>query len=128
MTDINGFFNLLIFGCGIYCLFQSIQLVRTGKLPNNSIILAKDRPLSKCLDPEGFITYMKPRFLTFSILIVLSSLVAIINDFTGFLDAWIAPMSPGMRLVVLEVVSFLFPLVVLIWFAVCLVKTQRKLW
>lgn len=128
MNEMNGFFNLLMFGCGSYCLFQAVQLARTGKLPKNSILLSKERPLSKCLDPEGFIAYMKPRFLTFSILIVLTTLLSILNDFTGFLDAWIAPLSSGMRLAIVELVGFVIPFAVLVWFAVCLVKTQRKLW
>lgn len=128
MNDFNSFFNLLILGCGLYCLYQSVQLIRTGTLPSNSILLSKERPLSQCLDPEGFIAYMKPRFLIFSVLMVLSSLVSILNDFLGFLDRWTAPMTPALRLVVLEVVSFLIPFGVLVWFAVCLVKTQKQLW
>ena len=127
-NSINSVFTILIFGCGVYCLYQAIMLFRTGKVPENSIVLSKDRPMSRCLDPEAFVTYIKPRFLIFAIAVTIFAAISLVNDLTDFMGVLTAGLSQTMQLVIVEIVSVGIPIAVIIWFAVCLVRIQKKLW
>ena len=128
MTSMNLIFTVLMLGCGLYCLYQSIQLIRTGEVPSNSILLSKERSMKDCLDPQYFVDYIKTKFLVFSIVVCCCGTFSLINDLTGFLNTLTAGLSVGLQLLVTELAIFIIPFGAIIWFSVCLVRIQKQLW
>ena len=128
MDSMNHLFGMITLGCGIYCLYVWIKIHTSGKVPPNSVLLPKDCTMDKCLDPEEFITYVQPRLLIFSILIIGFGLFSVIDVYLGLMDAMTAGLSELMRLLVLEAMTCILPLAAVIWFAVCLRKIQKLLW
>ena len=128
MERFDSFFSLMIFLCGIYCLYQAISLCVTGRMPRNCIILSKEHSMDSCLDPDGYAAYMKPRFLIFSILLVLFTGITMLNSITGFLNTLVAPLSATWQMVIIQAFAFVLPLAVLIWFSVILIRAQKEYW
>ena len=128
MDSMNNIFSLIMLGCGIYCLYVWLRIHRTGEIPANSIILPKDRTMDSCLDPEEFQSYIKPRLLVFSILIILFGVFGLVDAQLNLVVSLADGLSPLLRLLVIELVNFLLPFAVVIWFGVCLYRIQKQLW
>lgn len=128
MGDINLVFGVITAGCGIYCLWQWIKIRKTGVIADNSMILPRDCTADSCIDLEEFLAQIMPRLLVFGVLITLFGLFGLADAAFGFLDQWMAGATDGMRLLVLELVTCIIPLAVVIWFAVCLRRIQKRLW
>lgn len=128
MDSMNNIFSLIMLGCGIYCLYVWLRIHRTGEIPANSIILPKDRTMDTCLDPEQFRDYIQPRLLVFSILIILFGVFGLVDAQLNLVVSLADGLSPLLRLLVIELVNFLLPFAVVIWFGVCLYRIQKQFW
>ena len=127
MGNMNLFFGLIMSGCGVYCLYQWLKIKKSGSVPDGNMILPRGASMNECIDAEEFLRAIMPRFMVFGLIILFFGLVTLADYYLDFLNLWTAALTPGMRLLVLELVTCIIPFGVVIWFAVCLRRTQNKL-
>ncbi len=126
MGNMDLIFGLIMTGCGIYCLYTWGKIRATGKVPDGAMILPVGHSEDDCLDLEEYLSFIMPKFLIVSILVVLFGGIMLANAYLSVLDTWTAGMAPGLRLLVLELITCFIPLGVVIWFAVCLRRAQKR--
>lgn len=80
MEDMTIWISVLIFLCGLYCLYAAVMMKTRGVI-NQTILLGKEVQYKKCKDKDGFIKEMFPQMLLFGIVTTLSGLLDIINTF-----------------------------------------------
>lgn len=125
--DQNGFdtiFNLITLGYGLYAVYTWFQL-RGGALFPNPLLIPKDLRPDHCLDEAAYVAYIRPRTLILGVIAALSGGAGMADQSAGFLAAWAAALGVSdlmLRLILMVVL----PLAVVIWYAVCLVRAQRK--
>lgn len=125
--DQSGFdmiFNIITMGYGIYAIYTWFQL-RAGALFSNPLLIPKDLSPKHCLDEAAYVAYIRPRTLILGVIAALSGAVGMADQSAGFLKSWSAAVGLSeltFRLALLVVL----PLAVVIWYAVCLVRAQRK--
>lgn len=108
--------NLLSFGCGLYCLYTWVRLMREGRLFPNALLLPKGTKAEDCADEAGFIARMRLPVLALGIGTTLCGAVCLVND------AVQTPILPyPWSLIPIGVV-----LAVLIWYAVVSAKANRE--
>ena len=98
--DLFMIVDVLVAGCGVYCLGQWWKLKQAGHLVDCKVIFPNGCNAANCRDPEGFYTYIMPRFLIFSLVTFFSGLFATLNDLLTFL--------PSMATLVANLIFFLF--------------------
>ena len=69
--------DAIIIVLGIYMIFASVQMKKTNKI--NSFIV-DEQVMKTCKDEKGFVTYLFPRMLSFSIILIVIGVVKIIAD------------------------------------------------
>lgn len=125
--DQNGFnsiFNLITLGYGLYAVYTWFRLLREP-LFSNPLLIPKDLSPKDCLDAETYVAYIRPRTLILGIIAAISGGVGLIGEATGFLSAVAAAI--GLDVAMFQLIFLVaLPLAVVIWFAVCLVRAQRK--
>ena len=127
-TNFLGIFPLIYLACALYCLYQWLQIRRTGAIPNGFILLSKEYPMDRCADPEEYRAYLQPRLLIFSLLLLVFGIIGTLEVFHGLLTNLTAGMEGWAGTLLRELFQSILPFANLAWFAVCLVKIQRKLW
>lgn len=78
MGDAFGFMDLLIVFCGIYLIYISVQMKRTGEI--SSALLGKGYDPKKAKDPKGYIDYMYPKSIVMGLAVMLSGGLNYLND------------------------------------------------
>lgn len=78
MSDTFSFMDILIALCGVYLIYTSVQMKRTGEI--SSAIVGKGYDPKKAKDPKGYIDYMYPRSIIMGAVVVLSGGVNYLND------------------------------------------------
>ena len=125
--DQNGFdtiFNLITLGYGLYAVYTWFQL-RGGALFPNPLLIPKDLRPDHCLDEAAYVAYIRPRTLILGVIAALSGGMGMADQSAGFLAAWSAAV--GLSELTLRLILMVgLPLVVVVWYAVCLVRAQRK--
>ena len=53
---------------GLYCLYTAYRLSNATELFDNLLLYPGNCPKELCLDPQGFIAYMRPRIAVFGAL------------------------------------------------------------
>lgn len=120
----NSLFNLITLGYGIYAVYTWVRLLREP-LFSNPLLIPKDLAPKDCLDPETYVTYIRPRILILGIIAALSGGIGLAGEAAGFLPA--AAAAIGLDSATFQLIFLVaLPLVVVVWFAVCLVRAQRK--
>ena len=120
----NSIFNLITMGYGLYAIYTWFRLLREP-LFSNPLLIPKDLAPKDCLDAASYVTYIRPRTLVLGIIAALSGGVGLAGEAAGFLPAVAA--SIGLDANVFQLVFLVaLPLAVVIWYAVCLVRSQRK--
>lgn len=127
MGNMNLFFGLITAGCGVYCLYQWGKIKSSGAVPDGSMILPRGSTMDQCLDEEEFLKEIMPRLMLFGVLILFFGLLTLADVYFGLFDLWLAELSVGMRLLVLELITCILPLGAVIWFAVSLRRVQKRL-
>lgn len=128
MIDMNFLFGVITGGCGIYCLYLWCKIHFGKQVPDNCMIVPREQTMAQCVDEEEFLGYMMPRLLIFGVVILAFGLVGLAEYYFGLLDGVTQGLSVEMRLLVLELITCIVPLLVVIWFAVCLKKIHKRLW
>ena len=127
MGNMNLIFGLITAGCGVYCLYQWGKIKTSGSVPDGCLILPRGSTMDECLDGEMFLKAAMPRLMIFGVLILFFGLLTLADVYFGLFDLWLAELSAGMRLLVLELITCIVPLGAVIWFAVSLRRVQNKL-
>lgn len=123
INSMNSLFSMITLFFSVYCLYAWYQL-RGGTIPQKFALLPKEFSPEKCLDQELYVRYLRPRLLVFSILMVLTGVVGLLDARLGLFEA----MLPGRGVLLAILCTSLLPLAVVIWFCVCLRKIQKELW
>lgn len=122
-NSMNNLFSLIALIFGAYCLYAWNQL-KGGKIPDKFMLLSRDLPPEKCLDPEYYCAYMRPRLLVFGIIIFLSGVIGMADVRFGFFRALFGDYGYIAGLILTSVIPFAS----VVWFAVALMKIQKELW
>ena len=80
MADVTSWVGIVVFACGIYCLYATILMKTKGEI-NQNILLGREYQFKKCKDTEAYIREMFPHLCLFAIVTTLSGLVDMINSF-----------------------------------------------
>lgn len=123
INSMNSLFSMITLLFSVYCLYAWYQL-RGGTIPQKFALLPKEFSPEKCLDQELYVRYLRPRLLVFSILMVLTGVVGLLDARLGLFEA----MLPGRGVLLAILLTSVLPLAVVIWFCVCLRKIQKELW
>ena len=123
INSMNSLFSMITLFFSVYCLYAWYQL-RGGTIPQKFALLPKEFSPEKCLDQELYVRYLRPRLLVFSIVMILSGVVGMLDARLGLFEA----MLPGRGVLLAILCTSLLPLAVVIWFCVCLRKIQKELW
>lgn len=123
INSMNSLFSMITLFFSVYCLYAWYQL-RGGTIPQKFALLPKEFSPEKCLDQELYVRYLRPRLLVFSILMVLTGVVGLLDARLGLFEA----MLPGRGVLLAILLTSVLPLAVVIWFCVCLRKIQKELW
>lgn len=122
--EFNSLFNLITLGYGLYAVYTWFRLLREP-LFSNPLLIPKDQSPRDCLDAETYVAYIRPRTLILGIIAVASGGVGLAGEAAGFLTA--AAAAIGMDVSTFQLLFLVaVPLAVVIWFAVCLARAQRK--
>ena len=105
---------VLIFGA--YMTFQVVRMMMSGQMQDGSVFLTKDKPVSKCKDPAGYIRFMGPRQLILGILAILSGAMGLIQDYTSYIST---PVYLGSTVVLV---------VYIIYYCVTASKANKTFW
>lgn len=123
INSMNSLFSMITLFFSVYCLYAWYQL-RGGTIPQKFALLPKEFSPEKCLDQELYVRYLRPRLLVFSILMVLTGVVGLLDARLGLFET----MLPGRGVLLAILLTSVLPLAVVIWFCVCLRKIQKELW
>lgn len=110
--ELGSMMDAIVFACGIYLLYSTIVMKRTGEIKNGWLI-SKNINLNKSKDKLGYIEYMYIRYIIFSICTCLFGIV-------GFYSNYIQAIA-GLQLAA----TILF-LIAVIWFTMVSIKATRK--
>lgn len=80
MKDMTSWVGILVFGCGVYCLYAAYQLKVKGVV-NANILLNKSIAYKKCKDIEGYTKEMFPVLLVFALLTTACGAIDMIHSF-----------------------------------------------
>ena len=114
-SSVSGIFDVLITAFGGYILYTWFQMKRTREI-RGGMFLPQGIDPEKCLDKEGYINYVSPRFLLLGIVCLISGLLGLAVDYLGIL-------SENAYLVV----TLLF-LILLVWYGITVKKAVEKYW
>lgn len=78
MNGTFGFMDMLIMFSGVYLIYVSIQMKRTGEITSSAII-GKGYDPKKAKDPQGFIEYMYMKSILMGVCIILSGVLDYMN-------------------------------------------------
>ncbi len=106
--EMDLLFGLISLGCGLYCLYASYMMKKTGII-FDSLLLDKVTASKKCKNVGEFITMVLPATTTLGITIALYGGVTLI-------DAYVTPCYEVVM--ILLVIS----LIVIVWYAI---RTNR---
>ena len=103
--------SLVLIGCGIYLLIQTIRMKQTGVIPRGLINVKIN--LERTHDKEGYINYMFPRGIIFGAILIVCASVLLASEFVA--------VSPFIMLA-----SELLYIGGIIYYAVISVKAQNR--
>lgn len=109
-------FNLISLGCGIYCLYTYAKLRIAGRLFPNSLLVPSGRKPKDCLDAPTYIAYVQPRLLILGILVTAFGIVTTLDSFYQFFS------------LLLNELLTVAMLGVIVWYAVCSSKANKRYW
>lgn len=106
---------IMLFGCGVYGLYSVIRLHREQFLFKNKFLYPGNCAPENCADVGGFIDFIQPRMLIFSILLLALGVLYALNAYL-FLSVWV------------DYAMIAVPLAVFIWYAVMQNKAAKIFW
>lgn len=67
MQALDLLFFVSLAGVGIYCIWLGIAMGRWRELKDNGLLYPNGTNPRDCLDPEGFLAFMRPRMVIFGL-------------------------------------------------------------
>lgn len=108
--DLSMILKLLIMACGVYMMYWAMQMKTTHKIPE--MLVGKGFPLSRAVDPEGFMKKTFPFTLVTGILLFIIGIIGALEVLVLY------PIIDTLLMVVL--------LVELAFYGMFLLKAQKK--
>lgn len=108
----GGLIDGIIFACGIYMLYSAYLMKTKGELKVGWLV-SKNIDLKKSKDVSGYINYMYPRVIIFSI-------CTLIYSFVGFYGTYVASLG------LISTVTFFGFFVVVVWFAIVSTRASKR--
>lgn len=112
MGDISGIFGIIGLACGIYVFYACYQVKIKGEI-NTSVMLSKSIDPAKCSDKKAYLKEAFPKLLILAVSATAYGVTELLNTYV---------MKVGMVLPVTMVIA----VIVLIWFAVSIMKMNKK--
>ena len=109
-------FDVISLVCGVYILYSYVKLRMAGRLFPNSLLIPSGKSPKDCLDPEGYIQYIQSKLLVVGIPVTVFGIINIINEYMKLFSYQISLIMTGVVLLII------------IWFAVCSSKANRRYW
>ncbi|MDE6951809.1 MAG: hypothetical protein K2P64_12980 [Lachnospiraceae bacterium] len=78
MDSAFSFMDIIIMLGGVYLIYASVQMKRTGEI--SSAIVGKGYDPKKAKDPKGFIEYMYLKSILMGVLVIASGVSNYLND------------------------------------------------
>ncbi len=114
---INYMFLFILFFIGCYGLYTVIRLSKQRELFPNRLMYPNYCRIAECTDPEGFMGYIRPRLIILSIIMLISGVMFLLQQFIPILDD-----------IYLYTAAMIVPVAAYIWFTRCLKKAARLYW
>ena len=114
---INYMFLFVMFFIGGYGLYTVIRLKKEQALFPNRLMYPNYCRIVECVDPEGFMDYVRPRLTILSVIMLLFGAVFLLQQFVPILDN-----------IYLYTAAMAVPVIFYIWFTRCLKKAARLFW
>lgn len=105
---------VVLIGCAS-CIHSWWWMRRNNKIRNNPLFIPSNASLKDCKDKEGYLQYLLPRLLVFSVIGTVLSAVNLYGNFNNL---------PGF--ITLSAIAAL--LIDLAWFSIVVWKSQRQFW
>ncbi len=112
MNEMFGAISVLIFGCGVYCLYAYFKMKKDGHI-NEILLLGKGFAEYNCKDKEAYMQKAVPAVLIFGIITVLYGAIDVIHFY-------VTPIQ------MLDLIAMGVFFVALIWFMVYTTKLKNK--
>ncbi len=116
-TDFMFLFDIISLVAGFYCIVTFVKLKVAGnRLFPNSLLVPKDLAPKDCLDAPAYVKYIGPRILILGIVMLVQGALSALNSAAPYLSVLAYNAMMG--------VCF----IVIVWYAVCSVKANKKYW
>lgn len=108
-------FDLIMFlGCA-YCGYSWFWMRQNGRIHKNPILITQRTAIEDCKDTQGYLRYISPRLLVFSIVGVFFGGVNLYGNYRG--------LPPEVWLLAIGIL-----LVNIIWFAFVIHQSVKRFW
>lgn len=116
MDGFSSFFDLFSLLCGGYILVTWIKLRVAGRLFPNGLLIPKNKTVKDCADAPGYIRYLSPRLLIVGVIVTLSGVLGLLNETLDLYGVLVSEIIVAVCLTVL------------IWYAACTVRANKRFW
>ncbi len=100
---------------GCYCLYTAYRLTKATELFDNMLLYPGNCPKELCLDPEGFMAYMRPRIAIFGTLCLPLAAYYVVEIYT---------VIPHL----VEIIQYIFAAGLFIWGFSVYFRAARRFW
>lgn len=114
---LSVFLTFMLFACAIYGLYTAIRLRITLMLFPNKFIYPANCRAEDCLDEDGFIDYIIPRLMIWSLLMLVVAVAYTVNAFILMYDHWI-----------IDIATIIVPVVVVGWLMFIQRASAKRFW
>lgn len=109
---------VMLVGCAAYALYSAIRLRVTCELVDNKFIYPGNCKPADCLDALGFIDYIFPRCVIFSVVMLVLAVVYTLLSYVVKLSG----------LVYFDLAMIVLPVLAFVWFMYVQRKAAREFW
>lgn len=117
VSVLNLFMLVLFAGAGVYGVYTIIKLNRLGQLFDNKLLYPGNCSRKDCLDEQGYIAFIRPKLLVFSVVCLLAALCEVVETYI-YTDL---PMVAHIVIMVLELGAF-------VWLMLAYNRAARDFW
>ena len=109
---------VMLVGCAAYALYSAIRLRVTCELVDNKFIYPGNCKPADCLDALGFIDYIFPRCVIFSVVMLVLAVVYTLLSYVVKLSG----------LIYFDLAMIVLPVLAFVWFMYVQRKAAREFW
>ena len=109
--------SVMLVAAALYGLYTAIRLRVSCMLFPNKFLFPANCKIEDCLDEDGFIDYMTPRLMAWSIAMLVVGVAYVLNSFVFHFGGY-----------TVELVSIFVPVVVIAWLMVMQRTAAKRFW